>query len=149
MAAGTTPIYVAAPRQSWSQVDGDGGAAGPLKTQNTALDGTGTVLTVFTANATNGSIVTHLTARPTGTNIATVMRIFLNNGSTNATLGNNSLIDEMTLNATTASAVAALQPYVWTPPSGILRLPASYKVMVTLGTTVAAGYVMTAFGGDF
>lgn len=149
MSANTNPIYITAPRTTWTQTDGDGGSAGPLKTQNTALDGTGTCLTVFTAGA-NGSIISHVTARPAGTNILTVLRFFLNNGSTSATLGNNSLIDEMTLNATTASANTALPLYVWTPPSaGILRLPANYKLMVALGTTVSAGYVITVFGGDF
>lgn len=149
MAAGTTPIYIATPDNQWNQVDGNGGAAGPLKTQNTALDGTGTVLTIFTAGS-NGSIITSVTLRAAGTNIQTVARFFLNNGSTNATLGNNSLIDEMTLNATTASANTATQLYVWIPPgNGILRLAAGYKLNVTLGTTVAAGYILTAFGGDF
>jgi hypothetical protein len=88
--------------------------------------------------------------RPAGTNIVTVARFFLNNGSTSATLGNNSLIDEFTLNATTAAAVAALPLYLWVPPAptGYLRLPVGYKLNVTLGTTVAAGYVFTAFGAD-
>jgi hypothetical protein len=49
MAANTTPYFSNAFRIGWLQTDGNGGAAGPLKTANTALDGTGTVLTIFTA----------------------------------------------------------------------------------------------------
>jgi hypothetical protein len=127
-----------------------------VATANTAKDGTGTVVTIFTADATNGGRVERVRFRALGTNIATVARIFINNGSTNATAGNNSLYAEVTLPATTLSEVAALAlqeiPNANTvpDPTGFpLVLPPGYKLNVTLGTTVAAGYCVTALGGAY
>lgn len=145
MAANTAPIYTLTPDIAWGSADGNGGSAGPLKTANTAVDGTGTVLTVFTAG-TNGSYVQRIRFRAAGTNVATVGRVFINNGSTNATIANNTFWDEITLAATTANAAAALQTYEL--PLNF-ALPAGYKLNVTLGTTVAAGYVVTVIGGDY
>ena len=146
MAANTNAIFTSAGDIQWGAADGNGGTAGPLKTQNTAMDGTGTVLTVFTADATNGGFVQRVRFRAAGTNIATVARVFINNGSTNATIANNTLFDEITLAATTAAANAALATYEL--PLNI-ALPAGFKINVTLGTTVAAGYQVTTIGGKY
>lgn len=145
MAANTTPIFSATPRLSWGSTDGDGGSAGPLKTANTAKDGTGTVLTIFTAGA-NGSFLDKLIARPAGTNTASVLRVFINNGSTQATLANNIMVAEFSLAAITLSEIAAQPDYV---VSLGIPIPAGYKVLVTLGTTVAAGYFVSVAGGDY
>jgi len=118
----------------------------PLTTANTAMDGTGTVTTVFTADATNGGFVQKLRLRAAGSNVATVMRIFVNNGSTNATPGNNTLYDEISLPITTAAAAAATSGFE--VPLGF-ALPPGYKINVTLGTTVAGGWVPTIIGGKY
>lgn len=146
MPANTSPIFTLSPDVQWGAVDGNGGSAGPLKTANTAKDGTGTVLTVFTADATNGGFVQRIRFRAAGTNVATVARIFINNGSTNATVANNVLHEEVTLQATTLSEVASLIGY--DVPLNF-ALPAGYKINVTLGTTVAAGYCISAIGGKY
>lgn len=146
MASNTSPIYSKVGDIQWGAADGNGGSAGPLKTANTAVDGTGTVLTIFTADATNGGYVYRMRFRPAGTNTASVGRVFINNGSTNATIANNVLWDEITLAATTISQVAALQQYEL--PINY-ALPPGYKINVTLGTTVAAGYVVSAIGGKY
>jgi|JI9StandDraft_2_1071091.scaffolds.fasta_scaffold232415_2 hypothetical protein len=146
MAANTAPIYTISPHVEWGSEDGNGGAAGPLKTANTAKDGTGTVLTVFTADVTNGSYIQEIRARAAGTNVASVLRVFLNNGSTNATIANNILIAELPLPATTLTEVAALSDYTIQLQRAI---PAGYKLNVTLGTTVAAGYFVSCFGGNY
>ena len=117
-----------------------------LATANTAKDGTGTVLTVFTADATDGSWVRSMVWQPAGTNIATVGRIFINNGSTNATPANNIYYGQLTLPATTNSETAALFAPVF--PLGIW-LPPGYKLNCTVGTTVASGYYITVVGGDY
>lgn len=138
MAANIAPIFSIAPDIQWP--------ATAIATANTAKDGTGTVHTAFTADATNGGRVEKLIARALGSNVATVLRIFLNNGSSNATPANNTLIAEMTLPATTLSEVAAL------PPMEIglnLAIPAGYKINCTLGTTVAAGYALTVVGSKY
>jgi hypothetical protein len=146
MAANTLPIYSKAPDVEWGATDGNAGAAGPLKTANTAKDGTGTVLTVFTADATNGGFVYKLIARAVGTNTTSVLRIFINNGSTNATLANNSLIAELNLPGTTLSETVAQPDY---EKDLNIALPAGYKINVTLGTTVAAGYQVSVVGGIY
>lgn len=145
MAANTTPIYTVTPDIQWGSADGNGGTAGPLKTQNTAMDGTGTVLTVFTAT-TNGSYVKKLVARAAGSCTGSVLRIFINNGSTNATIANNILLSEVTLPTTTAIATAAL-PAIEVPLE--FALPNGYKINVTLGTTVSAGWCVSVVGGDY
>lgn len=129
-----SPLFASTPQASWAT----------LTAANTAKDGTGTVATVFTADATAGSFLQKLIFRPAGTNVATVARVFLNNGSTNATASNNTLIGEVGLGATTLSEVAAI--------AGAelllnLQIPPGYKILVTLGTAVAAGYAITALGG--
>ncbi|MFY7883349.1 MAG: hypothetical protein ACOVOV_00745 [Dolichospermum sp.] len=137
MPANTAPIFSIAGDIEWG--------ATALTTQNTAKDGTGTVLNVFTADS-NGAFVQRIRFRAAGTNIATVARIFINNGSANSTPANNILYDEITLAATTLSEVAALPTYEL--PLNF-ALPAGYKINVTLGTTVAAGYYVTVIGGKY
>jgi len=137
MAANTQPIFSIAGDIEWG--------ATAITTANTAKDGTGTVLTVFTANV-DGAFVQRIRFRSAGTNIATVARVFINNGSTNATPANNILYDEITLAATTLSEVAALPVYEL--PLNF-ALPAGYVLNVTLGTTVAAGYYVSVIGGKY
>lgn len=139
MAQNTSPIYTLVANVP---------VGSTITTANTAKDGTGTVVTVLTGG-TNGTLVKGITFRAAGTNIATVARIFLNNGSTNTSAGNNLLIGEITLSATTLSEVAAVQTYVWVPDVPNYVLPSGYKLNITIGTTVAAGYALGAVGGDY
>jgi hypothetical protein len=138
MAANTAPIFSIAGDVEWGTT--------AITTANTAKDGTGTVLTCFTADATNGGFVQRIRFRSAGTNIATVARVFINNGSTNATAANNILYDEITLAATTISEVAALPVYEL--PLNF-ALPAGYVLNVTIGTTIAAGYFVSVIGGKY
>ena len=112
---------------------------------NTAKDGTGIVGLAFTAGA-DGAFVQRLVARSIGTNVATVLRLFINNGLTNATAANNSLVAELTLPATVLSETAAQLPFEL--PLNF-AMPAGYRLYVTLGTAVAAGYEVTVFGGSY
>jgi hypothetical protein len=134
----TAPIFPLTPSIQWG--------ATALATANTAKDGTGTVLTVFTADATNGSRVDYLKSRAIGSNIATVLRLFINNGATNATPANNVLFMERTIAATTLSEVAELAD-VYIPLD--ISLPAGYKVNATVGTTIAAGIMLAGVGGTY
>ncbi len=137
MACNTVPIFCDVPRSS-------GITTGT--SANTALDGTGTVATVFTAGA-DGSKVDELRFCHLGSNVATVVRVFINNGQTNATAANNTLIYETTMAANTLSQVAASVFQVVSFAN--LVLPAGYKINVTIGTAIAAGIMVTAQGGDF
>lgn len=136
MAANINPIFPKNGKVSWATI----------ATANTAKDGTGTVGTIFTADATNGSRIDTVKVRSLGTNVATVLRIFINNGSTNVTAGNNSLYMEQTISATTLSEVAA-QTDIEIPVD--IVLPAGYKINITIGTTIAAGLSVVAIGGDY
>jgi len=136
MTANVNPIYSRTPDVQWSEV----------ATANTAKDGTGTVVTVFTADATEGGRVEKLKIRAKGTNTATALRVWINNGSSNATPANNTLYTEATIAATTLSEVAAL---VDNEIILNLALPAGYKINVTIGTTVAAGLHVCAVGGKY
>ena len=137
MPGNISPIFSKIARVEW---------AGGITAANIAKDGTGTVDTVFTADATNGSYLQKLNVRPRGTNVASVLRVFLNNGATNATAANNVLIAELSLPATTLSEVAALSGNEL--PLNI-PVPPGYRVQVTLGTAVAGGYAVAGFGGDY
>jgi hypothetical protein len=138
MAANTAPIYSRVPDVQW--------LAAAIATANTAKDGTGTVGTVWTADATEGGRIEKLKVRQLGTNVATVLRVFINNGSTNATAANNALYMEKTIAATTLSEVAEL---VDIEIALNLPLPAGYKINVTVGTTIAAGLMVTGVGGKY
>lgn len=137
MPGNAAPIFSRIARANW--VNG-------ITAANTAKDGTGTVDTVFTADATNGSYLQKLIIRPRGTNVASVLRVFLNNTATNTVAANNAMIAEIGLPATTVSEVAAL--------AGIelplnIPIPPGHRINVTLGTAVAGGYAVTAIGGDY
>lgn len=136
MAANTSPISPATPATAYLT----GGTAA-----NTALDGTGTVATIYTAGA-NGGRIDRLRIMHMGTNVASVMRVFLNNGSTNATAANNALVSEITLAANTLSQVAASTIY---DLNLNLVMKTGYKLNVAIGTAVAAGHMVTAIGGDY
>ena len=146
MSANISPIWSGKPSIQWATADGDGGSAGPIKTANTAKDGTGTVNTVFVADATNGSYVDRLRFRPAGSNIATVVRVFINNGSASSTPANNILVDEYTCPSVTLSETAS-QVLLELPLQ--IGLPAGYKILVTIGTTIAAGLFISAIGGHY
>ena len=135
MPANLSPIFPLTPVISW----------GKVTTANTAKDGTGTVVPVFTAGV-NGARLDYLKVRALGTNVATVLRVFVNNGADKTVDTNNSLIYEQTIAATTLSETAQLLDNLVTLD---LSLPAGYVVNVTIGTTVAAGLQVTGVGGNY
>lgn len=120
-------------------------------TANTAFDGTGTLNTsvweAFTADATNGSFLRSIVAKitSTGVGVASVLRLFINNGSTNGTATNNGLYKELTLPAVTATQVAATPDFEI--PCNIL-LPAGYRVLYTFGTAPVNTWMVFGIGGD-
>jgi hypothetical protein len=135
---GSVPIFLRVPKI---------GTTNTLTTASTTRDlTTGVLNVVFRAASTNGSYLDHVRVKPIGTNAASVVRIFINNGSDpTATYKNQTLFIETSLPATTLSETLAL-----TDISVPLRiyLPPNYNVYATLGTAVAAGWTITAIGGD-
>ena len=137
MAANTNPIFALTPNIGFGAL---------ITTGNNNYDGTnGAVVSIYTAGA-NGSYVRMVTCEAAGTNIATVARFWINNGSTSGTAANNSLFIQVSLPATTASASAATS-HIEIPFN--IQLPAGYKIYWVIGTTVAAGWIATAHGGDY
>jgi hypothetical protein len=72
--------------------------------------------------------------------------VLLNNGLTPATAANNIMIAQKTLPATTNNEAAAIAEQIIQLD---LSLNAGYRLYVTLGTAVAAGYAVTAVAGDY
>ena len=142
--ANKQPIYSVQGDQS---VDASTGMAPTFTTAAADYDGTTATHNklVFTAGA-NGSFVQRLRFKAKGTNTASVARIFINNGSTNATATNNSFYGEITLPATTAINTAATVELDY--PMNF-PLPPNWRIYVGIATTVAAGWVCTPVAGRY
>lgn len=143
LAASTSPAFASTPPSNFTP--------GSLTAANTATDGTGTVLLLATAPATasGGSVVERIRCMHLGTNVASVVRVFLNNGSTPTVAGNNALIAEKTMPANTVSqTVESIAQDVFL--NQVLKANASTpeRIYVTIGTAVAAGIKFAAIGGD-
>lgn len=114
---------------------------------NTSMDGTGTVATVFTADATNGGRIERVSIIHLGTNVASLLRFFINNGSATSSAANNSLTEEVAMASNTVSQAAI------STPGYLLRVPIvlapGYKLTVAVATAVASGYQITAYGGKY
>lgn len=139
MAINNKPIFTGTAQISWTN---------SVTTANTTIDlTTGTIYgPIFTANATNGGYVQKIRFRALGTNVATVARVWINNGAATGSAANNTLFDEISLPATTVSQTSALANFEL--PLNF-ALPAGYTIYVTLGTAVAAGYDVSVVGGSY
>jgi hypothetical protein len=139
MPANTAPIFTLTPEVSWTT---------NMTVANTGNLSAGTSYAVFTAGA-NGSYVQKIRFRHQSTNtnnVATMARVFINNGSSTGTAANNTIWDEITIAANTASQIAASTNYEL--PLNF-ALPAGYIIYCTLGTAVVAGIQATVIGGDY
>lgn len=143
MVANVAPIYTLTPDVS----NNNGTTVGAAMTTATGdyTGVSGNHILEHTAG-TNGSRVAKLRFKALGTNIATVARIYLNNGSTNGTGSNNTFFGEVSLPATTATNTAGTVDIDYPMD---LALPAGWRIYVGLGTTVAAGWVCTAVAGQY
>lgn len=143
MAGNITPIFSASGDVS------SNGSTGMNPTLTTAAaDYTGASTNnkvVYTAGA-NGGFIQRLRFKAIGTNIASVARIYINNGSTNITVTNNSFYGEIALPATTAIATASTIDLDY--PMNF-AINASFTIYVGLGTTVAAGWTVMAIAGKY
>lgn len=137
MPANFTPVFPLTPKI--------GRAA--LTAANSAMDGTGTTAVIFAAAGAFGARVDRVRCRALGTNVATVARIFLNNGSASSSAVNNTLVGEIDLPATTETNGAALVSDI----DYLLdtSIPVGWTVLVCLGTAVWAGWQFTCVGGDY
>lgn len=135
MAANIDPIFALTPKAAFAQITA----------ANTAKDGTGTVSTVATAGA-NSAMLEDIRCLPKGTNVASVLRVFLNNGGSAAVAANNSLWFEATLPSSTLTETSQQTPVIIPMNRAI---PAGYNVNICIGTAVAAGWSFVGTWGDF
>ena len=139
----TAPIYTKAGNVS---TDNAGAMSQGITAAAADYDGTSANNVVVHTAGAEGSYVQRLRFVAKGSNVATVARVYINNGDGNGTAANNSFIGQVSLPATTASATAAtIEPDY---PLGF-AIPAGYRVVVGLGTAVSAGWVCTAIAGNY
>jgi hypothetical protein len=139
----TLPIYTQTPDVS----NNNGTGAGTTMTTATG-DYTGVSanhVLEHTAGS-NGSYIRRLRFKAIGTNVASVARIYLNNGSTHTTATNNLFFGEVSLPATTATNTAATPDVDYVME---IALPPSWTIWVGLGTTVAAGWNCVTIAGQY
>lgn len=128
-----------------------------LLTADTSFTAPTTAGAILITGGTNGTRIDGIKVRALGTNVATVLRIFFCDGLGTAAT-NFALVHEIALAATT-SATSAI--------TGVdtLLLPINYdnagngaippylksgqKIYVSLGTTVASGFAISCYGGDY
>jgi hypothetical protein len=139
MAANTNPISPIAPA-----------FGAPFNTALVAAETSLKALTnaalFFTAGA-NGAKVPRVRVWHLGTNVATVMRIFYNNGGAIGTEGSNTLLAEETIASNTLSQVA--KSVVVDIYLGLVMKP-THRLYYTIGTAVAAGHGVSApDAGDY
>ena len=101
---------------------------------------------VWTADATNGGFIQRIRFKALGTNIATVARIFLNNGSSPGTAANNQFYGEVSLPATTQINTAATIDLDY--PMNFALDP-TFRIYWQLALTVSAGWIATGIGGKY
>jgi len=135
MPANIDPIYPAVPKVG----------SGKVLAANTNMDGTGTLVPIFTAG-TNGSVVDSMTIYHLGTNVATVLRVFIKDGT------NYYLIFEKTIAANNVSQTAESTAYEVLfngTDRKRLILPPNAQLVACVGTAIAAGIQVTCLGGDY
>lgn len=121
-----------------------------LTAANTTKDGTTLTVAanlIHTAGP-DGSYIETIMCRALGTNVASLLRVFyVTTGTGDPTVAaNNGLLVEWNMPVTTTSETTAIQPIDIPVFKG---LPAGCRLFATLATAVAAGWEVTAYGGDF
>jgi hypothetical protein len=137
MAQNTAPIFTQTPNIG----------IGSINTLNNTFDmTTGISASLFVAG-TSGSYVNKIRVKPSGSTSATVLRFFLNNGSSSLNGANNSLYAELSMPAITLSPTLAQNDFE--VPLNI-AIPASYVIYGVSGTAPGAGgFEVTTIGGDY
>jgi hypothetical protein len=133
MPAGTSPIFPQAPIIGIASL-----VSNTAVTARTNIVGT-TGLTQLTANSTNGTRVDFIEVQGQGTTVATIINIWLNDGT------NSYLVEEISLPAATANttSVASSNTISFTK----LTLPPTQRLFVS--QQVSANVTVFAFGGTY
>ena len=100
---------------------------------------------IWTAGA-DGGYVKAIKFKAGGTNVASVARIFINNGAAPGTATNNTFFGEVSLPATTAINTAATVEISYPVEQAF---PAGFRIYFGLATAVAAGWAGNVVGGQY
>jgi hypothetical protein len=133
MPAGTSPIFPQVPIIGIASM-----VSNTAVTARTNIVGT-TGLTQVLANSTNGTRVDFIEVQGQGTTVATIIDIWINDGT------NSYLVDEISLPAATANTtvVASSNTISYTR----LTLPPTYRLFTS--QQVSANVTVFAFGGQY
>ena len=137
MAQNRQPIW---PKEPNTGVDNATTMAPTLTTAAADYTGISANNQLVATGGADGTLIMGLRFIPLGTNVATVARIYFNDGSDPTVATNNEIIGKISLPATTASNTSAEAEVVW-PWGELLKSPS--RLYVGLGTTVAAGWRVT------
>lgn len=143
MAANTQPVYT---RKGNLTANGGTTMSAVVTTATGDYTGASANHQLIHTSGADGSYIKKIKCVAIGTNVASVLRIYLNNGSANTTASNNQIIGQLSLPATTAINTAATAEPEYPLE---MMIPPGYRIYVGVGTTVAAGWVCTAVGGDY
>jgi hypothetical protein len=144
MVANTTPIFTNGPDIS---TNGTTGRSQPITAAiGSSYDGAHANMVLIHTAGANGSYVDRIRCVAAGSNVATVGRLFSNNGSAQGTAANNCPLDQISLPPTTANNAAGTPTII--VPLGI-RLNPGEKLYIGLGTAVAAGWAFVVEAGQY
>jgi hypothetical protein len=151
MPANTSPIFTNVPDLSWvGLTPGQPLTVSTVNTTNTSpsFEGTTNAFLVYTAGS-NGSFIQKLVLEAAGnTGTAAVLRIHINNGTSNTSPSANSLYMQYTLPVVTQTTTTA-GAHIEIPL--MLQLQSGYRIYVSMGSSanLTAGWYITAVAGDY
>lgn len=148
MSANTSPIFTVSAEVTWASTNPFVNAV-VANTGAGVFDGTSaSSLFIFSAGP-KGSFVQKIILEPAGNNVASVIRIHVNNGSPNTVAANNSLIMQYSLPVTATDNDAAI---AHSEIPLMLQLPPGYRLLATFGaasTPLAGGWFVSVIAGDY
>ena len=140
MAANTQPIFPISPKVSGGKV-----ITADMSYENPVTS----PVTLFTAGE-NGARIDQIKTRALGDNAATVLRLFVYDGASYMLAHESSLPASVaSAEGETGSDIDILRDTGYEAMPPIPYLPAGYSLVGTVGTTVASGWMVTVFGGEY
>lgn len=145
----TSPLFVSGPEINFVSGASNRVLSGVTTTTTiTDYNGTHANCVLVYDESTTGGFIQKLVLEAAGTNNASVLRLFINNGTANTNASANSLYMQYSLPATTASSSTATA-HIEIPL--MLQMPPGYKLYGLLGVaaSIGVGWFVNTVGGDY